>query len=220
MRGVILAGGNGTRLSPLTKVANKHLLPVYDKPMIYYPIETLKEMGCVDIVIVSGGEHIGGFCELLKDGSEHGVNLTYKVQNSANGVAGALLCCEGLVDGLFPVILGDNYFGEIMEMRDKPTLFTSRVSDPERFGVYYMGRIEEKPKEPKSNQAVTGLYIYPKSVFEFIRTLKPSERGELEITDVNNWLLDVGCEVEQTGYWRDMGTHQTLLEVARRVYES
>lgn len=217
MKGVILAGGNGTRLQPLTYVANKHLLPVYNKPMIYYPIETLKSMGCTDIVIVSGGEHIGRFTELLRDGSDLNVNITYKVQNEANGVAGALLCAQGLTDELFPVILGDNYFEHAIEMPEEPRLYVAKVHDPERFGVYYMGRIEEKPREPKSNLAVTGLYVYPTTVFDYIRTLKPSERGELEITDVNNWLLQGNCDVELVGYWRDMGTIDTLLEVSNHV---
>lgn len=218
MKGVILAGGNGTRLRPLTNVANKHLLPVYNQPMIYYPIQTLKDMGCSEIIIVSGGEHIGGFAELLKDGEQFGLHFTYRVQNWASGIAGALDCVEGLVEGLFPVILGDNYLSKAPIMNNKPTIFTKSVSDPERFGVYHDGKIIEKPKNPKSDKAVIGLYIYDDSVFEYTHSLKPSSRNEKEITDVNNWYLQGGCDVKQySGYWRDTGTFDTLLEVANYV---
>lgn len=218
MRGIILAGGTGSRLYPLTRVVNKHLLPVYDKPMIYYPINTLKELGCNEIIIISGGENIGGFADLLKDGSEFGVKLTYRVQKEAGGIPEALLCAESLVDELFPVILGDNYFKETPTMPTVPTLFTNKVPDPERFGVYHEGNIIEKPINPISNLAVTGLYIYDDSVFDFIRTLKPSERGELEVTDINNWYLQKGIEViEYKNTWRDMGTFNTLMEVGNYV---
>ncbi len=215
MRGVVLAGGNGTRLDPLTRVLNKHLLPVYDKPMIYYPIETLKQMGCDEIVLVSGGGHIGGFAELLKDGKELGVNIIYRVQERAGGIAEALLCAEGLVQGVFPVILGDNYFKRPLVMQESPCIFINKVPDPERFGVYCDRKIIEKPAEPKSNYAVVGLYIYGEEVFEYIKTLKPSSRGELEITDVNNWYLDQGAEIiVYKEKWRDMGTVNTLREVS------
>ena len=218
MTGVILAGGNGTRLRPLTNVANKHLLPVYDKPMIYYPIQTLIDYGCDEIVIVSGGENIGGFAELLKDGSEWGVRFTYRVQNAADGVAGALLCAEGLVDGSFPVILGDNYLSESPEKSFQPMVFLKEVDDPERFGVYQEGQIVEKPANPTSNKAVIGFYIYDDDVFNYIRTLNPSDRGELEITDVNNWYLKQGCRaVTYDGYWSDMGTFNSLREVSNRL---
>lgn len=214
MTGVILAGGRGTRLAPLTKVANKHLLPVYDKPMIYYPLKTLKDMGCTEVVIVSGGEHVGGFAELL--GSEHdGMRLTYRVQGGQEGVASALLAAEGLTGTVFPVILGDNYLSEAPKFRYEPLVFTSEVEDPERFGVYQGGTIVEKPTNPTSNKAVIGFYIYDEDVFNYIKTLSPSDRGELEITDVNNWYLKQGCRVVPfNGYWRDMGTHKTLMEVA------
>lgn len=218
MTGVILAGGNGTRLRPLTNVANKHLLPVYDKPMIYYPIQTLIDYGCDEIVIVSGGENIGGFAELLKDGSEWGVRFTYRVQNGADGVAGALLCAEGLVDGSFPVILGDNYLSESPKKSFQPMVFLKEVDDPERFGVYQEGQIVEKPANPTSNKAVIGFYIYDDDVFNYIRTLNPSDRGELEITDVNNWYLKQGCRaVTYDGYWSDMGTFNSLREVSNRL---
>lgn len=217
-KGVILAGGNGTRLRPLTRVVNKHLLPVYNKPMIYYPIQTLKDLGCDEIIIVSGGENIGGFAELLKDGSEFGVKFTYRVQNEADGVAGALLAAQGLVDGVFPVILGDNYFSEIPANTDEIGIYTKSVPDPQRFGVYANGIIIEKPEKPESNNAVVGFYVYDQEVFDFIKDLEPSDRGELEITDVNNWYLAKGCQVTKyNGFWSDMGTFDSLRKVANRV---
>jgi glucose-1-phosphate thymidylyltransferase len=225
MKGVILAGGNGTRLRPLTYVANKHLLPVYDKPMIYYPIQTLKDMGCDQIVIISGGENIGGFAELLKDGTDLGVKITYRVQNSAAGVAGALGCAEGLVDGLFPVILGDNYFSQAPHMPSKPMLYVSEVEDPQRYGVYNANDdclIVEKPALPEGSvgYAVTGLYVYDETVFDYLHELKPSARGELEITDVNNWYLKNNKDLIPTRYnyyWSDMGTFESLLDTAIHV---
>ena len=206
MKGVVLAGGQGTRLHPLTKVSNKHLLPVYDRPMIDYPIQTLKDMGCDDIIIVSGGEHIGGIAEYLGGG------YTYRVQDSASGIAGALACAEGLVDGIFPVILGDNYFSEAPDYHGKPTLYLKDAPDPSRFGVYHEGVIVEKPSDPPSRDVVTGLYVFDLGVFDFIRTLKPSARNELEITDVNNWYLRNDClVVNYHGVWLDMGTFDSLL---------
>lgn len=216
MKGVILAGGMGTRLLPFTKVINKHLLPVYNRPMIYFPIRTLRDMGCEDILIVTGGEHLGSFVEMLGDGSEYGVKLTYRVQNSPDGIAGALLCAEGFVDGLFPVVLGDNYFESIISLPSNPAIFITLVNDPCRFGVYdVMAKtIIEKPREPSSQMAVTGLYVYDDTVFEKIKSLVPSARGELEITDINNWYLDKGAEVlEYGGFWSDMGTIESLNEV-------
>lgn len=222
MTGIILAGGNGTRLRPLTYVANKHLLPVYDKPMIYYPILTLKTMGCEEIIIISGGDNIGGFAELLGNGSIFGVTFTYRVQEDADGVAGALLCAEGLVRGEFPVILGDNYFSIPPRPRTlEPTIFYTGVEDPERFGVLYNNIITEKPSKPLSNNAVVGFYIYDETVFEYIKTLQPSGRKELEITDVNNWYLQKGAKaVEYQGYWSDMGTFNSLLGTAIYVKNS
>lgn len=218
MKGVILAGGNGMRLSPLTLVANKHLLPVYDRPMIFYPIQTLRDMGCDEIIIVSGGEHIGGFASVLYDGSDFGVRFTYRIQRKAGGIAEALGCVEGLVEGIFPVILGDNFFSETPRFEPTPSLYIKRVNDPERFGVYYRGKIIEKPDKPSSDQAVTGLYVYDEKVFNFIKRLEPSERNELEITDVNNWYLQHDCTVfSYDGMWSDMGTFDSLLEVANYV---
>lgn len=221
MVGVVLAGGEGTRLRPLTEIANKHLLPVYDKPMVYYPIETLKDMGCDQIILVSGGENIGGFADLLKDGSELGIDITYRVQGEAGGIAQALGCVAGLTSGLFPVILGDNYFSEAPKMPTKPAIFTKAVADPQRFGVYQDGEIVEKPATPKSDQAVAGLYVYDQRVFDLLIGLEPSARGEYEITDVNNEYLKLGMEVvELSGYWRDMGTFDSLLEVANYIKET
>lgn len=211
--GVILAGGKGTRLMPLTSVTNKHLVRVLDKPMIHYPIETLKNNGILNIVIVSGGEHIGDFCEYLKDGSEFGVDITYRVQKEAGGIAQALGCVEGLVKSIFAVILGDNYFSSV-DITSDPSIFIKEVSDPSRFGVFDNSKrhIIEKPSQPKSNYVVTGLYVYPDKVFNYIKTLKPSKRGELEITDVNNWLLkDEKTKIQKIDtFWSDMGTHESL----------
>lgn len=218
MTGVVLAGGNGTRLRPLTEIVNKHLLPVYDKPMIYYPIDTLKQMGCTSIILVSGGENIGGFAELLKDGANIGVDITYRVQPEAGGIAQALGCVAGLVKGTFPVILGDNYFEEAPQPPTKPTIYTKQVDDPERFGVYHNGEIIEKPENPQSDQAVVGLYVYDDRVFDMISELEPSARGEYEITDINNKYLKLGAEVvELSGYWGDMGTFDSLREVSNRL---
>lgn len=219
--GVILAGGRGTRLLPLTRITNKHLLPVFDKPMIYYPIMTLKDIGCSEIIIVSGGDHIGDFCELLGDGRDLDVRITYRIQTEAGGIAQALLCAEGLVSGTFPVILGDNYFNPAPKMAKTPQIYLNKVIDPQRFGVYQDGKIIEKPKKVVSDLAVTGFYVVDDTVFDFIKGLNPSARGELEITDVNNWYLDKGFTPEvYKGYWRDMGTFPSLFEVSERVKNS
>jgi glucose-1-phosphate thymidylyltransferase len=221
MTGVILAGGRGTRLDPLTRVANKHLLPIFDKPMIYYPIQTLKDLGCEHVIIVSGGEHVGGFAELLQDGSEFGITISYRVQNETNGIAGALLMVEGLVKGIFPVILGDNIFAKQFTVRDilQPTIFVKKVEDPWRFGVYAGGAIIEKPENPLSNLAVVGMYVYDDSVFEFIKTLEPSSRGELEVSDINSWYLaNKRIRVKTLRkFWSDAGTFDSLLRTANYI---
>jgi len=209
MKGIILAGGQGTRLRPLTYLTNKHLLPIYDKQMVLYPLQTLKDMGIEDILLVTGGEHIGQFAELLGDGSEYGVKLTYKVQKEAGGIAQALLLAEDFVDDeSFAVILGDNIFEYPVKCPTGCGIVVKEVGDPERFGVYQDGEIVEKPEKPKSNDAVLGLYFYTREIFDFIKTLKPSARGELEITSVNNWCL---ANVESNilrydGFWSDAGT--------------
>lgn len=219
MRGVILAGGRGTRLGDTTRVTNKHLLPVYDQPMIYRPIATLRAMGCTDILIVTGGECVGGFAELL------GAGFTYRVQDQPNGIAGALACAEGYAtDPLFPVILGDNYFSVPPPMPEVPAIYTARTDRPHAFGIHApaTGLIVEKPKDPPSNEAVTGLYVYDQSVWAIIRSLKPSPRGELEITDVNNWYLQRNAMQVQplAGVWSDMGTPDSLLRAALHAQQA
>lgn len=218
MRGVVLAGGRGTRLGDTTRVVNKHLLPVYDQPMIYRPIATLRAMGVTDILIVTGGEAVGSVAELLGSG------YTYRVQDSPNGIAGALACAEGFTDGLFPVILGDNYLAAAPPMPHRPALYAAPCDDPRAFGVYdpESRTIVEKPDTPVSNLAVAGLYVYDDRVFDVIRTLRPSERGELEITDVNNWYLAKDAIDVHTidGMWSDMGTPDSLLRAAIHAKEA
>ena len=233
INGIILAGGTGSRLYPLTKVTNKHLLPVYNKPMVFYPLEALKSLGIKDICIVSGGEHIADFIRLLGSGSEFGVTLTYKVQDGPKGIAHALLQAEKFVknDEKVAVILGDNIFEKVEAQPEALSdnnayIYIKEVEDPERFGVVKFNENEiseiiEKPKEPPSKFAVTGLYIYPSDVFDFIKTLKPSQRGELEITDVNNWYLKQGRlkAIKIDGFWSDAGTFESLLKATLFVAE-
>jgi glucose-1-phosphate thymidylyltransferase len=224
MKGVILAGGTGSRLYPLTKVTNKHLLPVYDKPMIYYPLQTLLEAGIDEIMIVSGRGHAGHFLELLGSGEEWGAQFTYQIQEKAGGIAHALGLAERWAEEEdITVILGDNIFqdnvkGDIDTFTSGAKIFLKEVPDANRFGVAELKddtivSIEEKPQKPKSHYAVTGLYIYDSSVFEIIRTIKPSGRGELEITDVNNAYMKKG-EMRHSilrGFWTDAGTFDTLI---------
>jgi glucose-1-phosphate thymidylyltransferase len=230
MKGIILAGGNGTRLQPLTLIQNKHLLPIYNKPMILYPLETLKSLEIKDILIVSGGEYIGGFTEFLGDGSRFGVNITYRVQEKAGGIAEALSLSKDFSNGEpITVILGDNIFGSkyLSEYsgkigKENAMVYLSLQEDPSRFGVAVFDNngtlisIEEKPKTPKSKYAVTGLYIYPPDVFDKILTLKPSNRGELEITDLNNFYIKEGrCNyMLLDSFWSDAGTFDSLLASA------
>ena len=232
MKGVILAGGTGSRLLPLTKVTNKHLLPVYDRPMIFYPLQKLIDAGIEEIMIVSGRGHAGHFLELLGSGAAFGVRLTYEIQDGAGGIAQALgLARKWAQDDSIAVILGDNIFED--DFREKITSFTSggriflkEVPDADRFGVAQVEGdrvigIEEKPKEPKSNLAVTGLYLYDSAVFEIISTLKPSARGELEITDVNNAYIArgaMGFSVLE-GFWSDAGTFDSLMRASLMVQE-
>mgnify|MGYP001626378991 CR=1 FL=1 len=227
MKGIILAGGSGTRLRPLTEVTNKHLLPVFDQPMIVHPLNTLKQLGIKDICIVTGGEHMADFMRFLGSGEKFGVKLTYKIQDGPLGIAHALLQGEDFFknEKKVIVILGDNIFEKVDVPKeafedDFAYIFLKEVSKPERFGVAVFDKngnvieIEEKPKIPKSNFAVTGLYIYPSDVFDFIKTLKPSARGELEITDVNNWYLKQGRlkAIKLEGYWSDAGTFPSWLK--------
>ncbi|MGD0081494.1 MAG: sugar phosphate nucleotidyltransferase [Methanoregula sp.] len=233
MKGIILAGGTGSRLFPLTKVTNKHLLPVYDKPMIYYPLGTLIQAGITDIMIVSGRGHAGHFLELLGSGAEFGVRLTYEIQEKAGGIAEALGLAENWADEEeVAVILGDNIFqdnvhADVASFTEGARIFLKEVPDAQRFGVAELahGRvvsIEEKPKHPKTNYAVTGLYLYDREVFPFIRTLKPSGRGELEITDVNNAYIEKGMMQYAllNGYWSDAGTFGSLLRASILVEQN
>jgi len=227
MKGIILAGGSGSRLYPLTKVTNKHLLPVYDRPMIYYPLQTLIDAGISDILIVSGRGHAGHFLELLGSGNEFGVRLTYEIQEEAGGIAQALQLAEDFAKGDdIAVILGDNIFEggfkkEFDNFEDGAKIFLKEVPDANRFGVAEIEgdkviSIEEKPNTPKSNYVVTGLYLYDNTVFEIISTLKPSDRGELEITDVNNSYIKNSKMVFSVieGFWSDAGTFESLFRAS------
>jgi len=236
MKGVILAGGLGTRLYPLTKITNKHLLPIYDRPMIYYPIEALINAGIRDIMIVTGGKKSGDFLSLLGNGSDFGLkHLNYTYQKGEGGIAEALgLCAHWAAGESVCVILGDNIIEKnitravrnFQEQKSGAKIMLKEVHDPERFGVAELKgervlSIEEKPKRPKSNLAVIGIYMYDARVFEIIKTLEPSDRGELEITDVNNWYIRDGsmtCEVLD-GWWTDAGTFESLLRAANLVAE-
>jgi glucose-1-phosphate thymidylyltransferase len=237
MKGVVLAGGKGSRLYPLTKITNKHLLPVYDKPMIYYPVQTLVDAGIRDILIVTGGNHAGDFLQLLGNGKEFGLSMVgYTYQEGEGGIADALKLAEDFAEGeKICVILGDNIVEhgiasavENFRRQERGAqILLKEVQDPERFGVAEVvdGRvvnIEEKPKTPKSNYAVTGIYMYDPTVFEKTRTLKPSARGELEITDVNNAYIREGtmtCAF-QDGWWTDAGTFESLLRASNLVAQS
>jgi glucose-1-phosphate thymidylyltransferase len=228
LKGIVLAGGLGTRLYPITKITNKHLMPVYNKPMVFYPIRTLVDAGVQDILIVTGGYNAGDFLRILRNGEEFGLKrLAYRYQEGEGGIAAALSLAEDFAAGdNICVILGDNIYEK--SLRNSASEFTrngkgarihlKQVENPQRFGVPVMQdgrilRIEEKPKAPRSNYAVTGLYMYDPSVFDIIKTLKPSGRGELEITDVNNAYIDRGemtWEIIE-GWWSDAGTFDSLL---------
>jgi glucose-1-phosphate thymidylyltransferase len=237
MKGVVLAGGTGSRLYPLTKITNKHLLPIYDKPMIYYPIQTLVDAGIREIMVVTGGKTAGDFLRLLANGKEFGLNqINYAYQEGEGGIAEALSLAEHFADGeRICVILGDNIIeGSIRRAVDdfarQPSgakILLKEVPDAKRFGVAELRGdnivgIEEKPEHPKSNYAVTGIYMYDRTVFEKIRTLVPSERGELEITDVNNAYIADGHMTFALldGWWSDAGTFESLLRAANFVRES
>ena len=237
MKGIVLAGGSGTRLYPLTKVTSKQLLPVYDKPMIYYPLSILMLAGIKDILIISTPEDTPRFKELLKDGSDFGINLSYVVQPSPDGLAQAFILGEEFIgDDACAMVLGDNIFygsGLKQSLHDSvvkaekgiASIFGYYVTDPERFGVVEFNEqtkepinIVEKPKEPKSNYAVTGLYFYPKGVSSVAKSIKPSARGELEITDLNNvYLKNKNLSIEFLGRgcaWLDTGTHESLVDAS------
>lgn len=227
MKGVVLAGGLGTRLLPLTKVTNKHLLPIYDRPMIYYPIRTLVNAGVTEIMLVTGGNNAGEFLKLLGNGKEFGLkHLNYTYQEGEGGIADALRLAEHFADSEpICVVLGDNIIqGNVIKAADQfrrqgkgAKILLKEVKDPQRFGVPVLEggrvtRIEEKPARPLSPYAVTGIYFYDSQVFEFIRTLKPSARGELEITDVNNAYIKAGTLSWDVldGWWTDAGTIESL----------
>lgn len=234
MKGIVLAGGLGTRLHPLTRVTNKHLLPVYDRPMVFYPIQKLVEAGIEDILVVTGGNHAGEFLRLLGNGREFGLkHLNYTYQEGEGGIAEALGLAEHFADGgPVVVVLGDNIFSAsiaapIARFRDRPRgarLLLKEVDDPERFGVAELDgdrvvAIHEKPASPPSRLAVTGVYMYDSRVFDIIRTLEPSRRDELEITDVNNRYIGWG-ELQYElldGWWTDAGTIPSLFRAARLV---
>ncbi len=237
MKGVILAGGLGTRLYPLTKVTNKHLLPVYDKPMIYYPIQTLINAGIDDILIVTGGNNAGDFLKLLGNGKEFGLkHINYTYQEGEGGIADALRLAEFFARGeKICVVLGDNLIEKNIRkaatsfdnQKEGAKILLKEVPDPQRFGVPELAgdrvvRIEEKPKVPKSKYAVIGIYFYDPQVFEFIRTLKPSDRGELEITDVNNWYIERNVMTWDVleGWWTDAGTLDSLMRASHLVRQS
>lgn len=234
MKGIVLAGGTGSRLYPLTKVTNKHLLPVGFKPMIYYPIEKLTEAGIEEILIVTGTEHMGDVVNLLGSGREFGCRFTYKVQDRAGGIAQALGLAENFAGNeSMVVILGDNIFesGISKAIENYPgngaQIIIKKVPDPGRFGVPELDGnsivgIEEKPVKPKSEYAVTGVYMYDPSVFEIIKTLMPSERGELEITDVNNHYIHNNKMVwsELEGWWTDAGTHESYKIANDLIFKS
>jgi len=237
MKGVILAGGLGTRLYPLTKVTNKHLLPVYDKPMIYYPIQSLINAGIDDILIVTGGNNAGDFLKLLGNGKEFGLrHINYTYQEGEGGIAEALRLAEFFASGeKICVVLGDNIIEKnirravenFRRQKEGAKILLKEVSDPERFGVAELKgdrivRIEEKPKKPRSRYAVIGIYLFDQEVFNLIRTLKPSDRGELEITDVNNRYIEKGLMTWDIleGWWTDAGTFESLLRANQLVAET
>ena len=230
IKGVILAGGLGTRLGLLTRVTNKHLLPVYDEPMIIYPLKKLLDAGIKEVLIVSGPEHSGHFLRLLSSGKDFKARFTYEIQDEAGGIAQALSLAEDFADGKnIAVILGDNIFEDnlskdISLFKSGAKIFLKKVPDANRFGVAELKNgkvvgIEEKPKKPKSDYAVTGFYLYDSDVFNVIKKLKPSNRGELEITDVNNHYVKKGMMGYSiiNGFWSDAGTFESLFRASKAI---
>jgi glucose-1-phosphate thymidylyltransferase len=236
VKGIILAGGTGSRLFPLTKVTNKHLLPIGKCPMIFYPLAKLKESGITEILIVTGKEHMGDVVNLLGSGTDLGLDLTYRVQDQAGGIAQALGLAENFANGdKVVVILGDNIFEDsirdfVADFEKQPNgakILLKQVHDPERYGVAELDgnkvlSIVEKPKNPKSNYCVTGIYMYDNNVFNIVKTLKPSGRGELEVTDVNNAYVHTQNLTSDnfTGWWTDAGTFDSLNHANNLIKES
>ena len=237
MKGVVLAGGTGSRLNPLTRVTNKHLLPIYDKPMVYYPIQTLVNAGVHEILLVTGGKNAGDFLRLLGNGRDFGLkHLNYTYQEGEGGIADALALAEHFADGdSICVVLGDNIIEnnicqaveKFAKQKEGAKILLKEVTDAQRFGVAeirgsHVVGIEEKPKRPKSKYAVIGIYLYDQTVFQKIRRLKPSGRGELEITDVNNFYIEEGKLTYEIleGWWTDAGTFESLLRANMLVAET
>ncbi len=234
MKGIILAGGVGSRLHPLTKVTSKQLLPIYNKPMVFYPLETLIKAGIKDILLISDPINIGNFVKLLGSGKDFNIRVSYEVQDKPTGLAQAFLLGENFIgDDQVTMILGDNLFvGDdqflkkvVKDFKSGGSIFAKEVKDPQRFGVVEFSKdkkalkIEEKPAKPQSNFAVTGLYVYDNSVIKKAKSLKPSRRGELEITDLNNlYLKEEDLKVHiYDGYWLDTGTFDSLLEAGNKI---
>jgi len=237
MKGVVLAGGTGSRLNPLTRVTNKHLLPIYDKPMVYYPIQTLVNAGVHEILLVTGGKNAGDFLRLLGNGRDFGLkHLNYTYQEGEGGIADALALAEHFADGeAICVVLGDNIIennicravANFKKEKQGAKILLKEVTDAQRFGVaevrgHHVVGIEEKPQRPKSNYAVIGIYLYDHTVFQKIHRLKPSGRGELEITDVNNFYIEEGKLTYEVldGWWTDAGTFESLLRANMLVAET
>jgi len=233
-KGVILAGGTGSRMMPCTKVTNKHLLPIYNKPMVFYPLEILKKAGITEILLISGTESCGDFMKLLGSGEDYGINITYRVQEKAGGIADALQLAEQFANNEnIAVILGDNIFEDnfskdIEQFTNGAKIFVKEVSDPHRFGVATIKnekvlKIVEKPTNPESSFAVTGLYLYDSSVFEKLTRLKPSQRGEYEISEINQMYIDEQKLQSRiiTQNWSDAGTHESMYiasSIARDIF--